>query len=282
MLVGLFAGAAPGEAAFEITGLGAQSTALGRAFAAGVKTTEAVWFNPAGNARLEKWRGGSTHALLYPELNQSPTLNSLVVAGPCGGGGLQAGFSFLSAEGWSEQVAILGYGRGLHPRVALGGDLRTSAWKADDLSHRAWSLDLGGTYEVGFVHPRVYVRLGLVARNLTRANIAAGNQAAGETPRGLVLAASIRLENQQMLVDIERSDGQTEVRVGYETITISLNGARFRMGGSALGPGWAGKELNAGIGHNWKQWHFDYAYSHSLQLSGLGGMHRLSLGYRQR
>lgn len=278
----LLVGVAPAGAAFEITGQGAQSTALGRAFAAGVKTTEAVWFNPAGNARLQKWRVGTTHALLYPGLDQSPSLNGLAVAGPLKGGGLQAGLSFLNAEGWHEQVAILGYGRALHPRVALGSGLRTSAWKAGDLSRRIWSLDLGGTYEVGFVHPRVYVRLGLVAKNLNRANIAAEGQATGKTPRKWVMATSISLGEQRLLIDVERRDGRTEVRAGYEARTVSLGGARFRMGGSALGPGWSGKELNAGIGHNWKQWYFDYAYTYPLRLSELGGMHRLSVGYRQR
>jgi hypothetical protein len=273
---------APAAAAFEITGRGAQSTALGGAFAAGVKTAEAVWFNPAGNARLQKWRASTTHALLYPGLDQSPSLNGLAVAGPCRGGGLQAGLSFLNAEGWREQVAILGYGRALHPRLALGSGLRTSAWKAGDLSRRVWSLDLGGTYEVGFVHPRVYVRLGLIAKDLNAANIAAGGQASGETQRGVVIAASIGLEEQRVLIDVERRDGRTEVRAGYEVRTVSLGGARFRMGGSALSPGWTGKELNAGIGHNWKQWHFDYAYTYPLHFSGLGGVHRLSIGYRQR
>lgn len=278
----LFAGVAAVGAAFEITGRGAQSTALGGAFAAGVETVEAVWFNPAGNARLQKWRASSTHALLYPGLDQSPSLNGLAVAGPCRGGGLQAGFSFLNAEGWREQVAILGYGRALHPRVALGTGMRTSAWKAGNLSRRVWSLDLGGTYEVGFVHPRVYVRLGLVAKDLNAANIAAGGQASGKTRRGLVMAAAIGLEEQRVLIDVERRDGRTEVRAGYEASTVSLAGARFRMGGSASNPGWNGEELNVGIGHNWKQWHFDYAYTYPLHFTGLGGVHRLSIGYRQR
>ena len=46
--------------------------------------------------------------------------------------------------------------------MALGGVLRTSAWQAGDLSRRVWSLDVGGTYDVGYVHPRVSMRLGLL------------------------------------------------------------------------------------------------------------------------
>ena len=96
------------------------------------------------------------------------------------------------------------------------------------------------------------------------------------------MAASVGFAGQQILIDVERRDGRTEVRAGYETRTVSLRGARFRMGGSAYGSDWSGGKLNVGIGQNWKEWHFDYAYSYTLRLSGMGGMHRLSVSYWQR
>lgn len=278
----LLACALPAGAAFEFTGRGARSTALGGAFAASVRTAEAVWYNPAGNARQKHWRAGSTHALLYPGLDRSPTLNGLAVAGPLKDGGVQAGLSFLAADGWREEVLALGYGRALNDRLALGGGLRASAWKAGDLSHRAWSLDLGGTWEVGFVHPLVYLRVGLAARGLNGANFAAGGQAAGEEPRSVVLAASISMAGRELLIDLERRDGRSELRAGYETRTVSLNGARFRVGGAALGSNLADGELNVGLGHDWKDWNFDYAYSYPLQVTGMGGTHRFSVGYRRR
>ena len=85
----------PVGAAFEFSGRGAQSTALGGAFAASIRTAEAVWYNPAGNAQQQKWQAGTTHALLYPGLDQSPALNGLSVTGPLQGGGFQLGLSFL-------------------------------------------------------------------------------------------------------------------------------------------------------------------------------------------
>ena len=97
-----------------------------------------------------------------------------------------------------------------------------------------------------------------------------------------MLAASIGMAGKEVLIDIERRDGRTEFRAGYETRTVSLNGARFRMGGTAIGSGFADRELNVGLGHDWKQWNFDYAYSYPLHLSGMGGVHRLSIGYRRR
>ena len=278
----MLACALPAGAAFEFTGRSARSTALGGAFVASVRTAEAVWYNPAGNARQERWRAGSTHALLYPGLDRSPTLNGLAVTGPLKNGGLQAGLSFLNADGWREEVIALSYGRALNDRLAFGAGLRSSAWKADDLSHRAWSLDLGGTWEVGFVHPLVYLRVGLVACGLNGANFAIGGQAAGEEPRSVVLAASISMAGKELLVDLKRRDGRNELRAGYETRTVSLNGARFRVGGTALGSNLTSGELNVGLGHDWKDWDFDYAYSYPLQVTGMRGIHRFSVGYRRR
>ena len=272
----------PVGAAFEFAGQGAQSTALGGAFAASIQTAEAVWYNPAGNAQQQKWQAGTTHALLYPGLDQSPALNGLSVAGPLRGGGFQLGLSFLGADGWREEVIALGYGRPLNERFALGGGWRTSAWKAGALAHRAWHLDVGATWEVGFLHPRAYLRLGLVAKGLNGANIAASGRAAGEEKPAVVAAALLNLAGREVLLDIERRAGRTEFRVGYETRTVSLNGARFRMGGAAIGSGFDERELNVGLGHNYKQWHFDYAYSYPLHLSGYGGVHRFSVGYHQR
>lgn len=272
----------PVNAAFEFAGQGAQSTALGGAFAASIQTAEAVWYNPAGNAQQQKWQAGTTHALLYPGLEQSPALNGLAATGPLQGGGFQLGLSFLGADGWREEVIAVGYGRPLHERFAVGGGLRTSAWKAGDLSHRAWHFDAGATWEVGFIHPRAYLRLALVAKGLNGVNIAAGGQAAGEEKPAVIAACLLNWAGREVLLDIERRAGRTEFRLGYETRTVSLNGARFRMGGAAGGAGFDDRALNVGLGHNYKQWHFDYAYSYPLHLSGYGGVHRFSIGYRQR
>ncbi|MBI2501959.1 MAG: hypothetical protein HYW07_01850 [Candidatus Latescibacteria bacterium] len=270
-------------AAFEISGGGARTAALGGAFGAGADATEGIWINPAGNARVHKWRVGTTHVLLYPGLEDSPALNTLAASSPVGGGALQLGVSGLSARDWQEQVAVVGYGRGVHPRVALGGDVRMGGWKTVGLSHRAWSADVGGVYEAGWIHPRLYLRLGLALRELTRANLAAGGQAAGRSPRVMALAACLSTrEQRQLVVDVEMRGGRTLIRAGYETLVADLAGMRLRVGGSAFPGNWEGGEMSMGIGHNWRQWHFDFAYTYPLgPSSGLGGVHRLSLGYRQ-
>lgn len=282
LCLGLLLPCGPAGAAFEITSEGARSTALGGAFGAGVNSDEAVWHNPAGNARMAQWQGGTTQALLHPGLGELLSVHGLSLAGPAMDGTLQAGLSLLSAEGWREDVAVIGYGRILHPRVALGGVVRTSAWRADGLSRRVWSLDLGAVYDAGYVLPDAFLRLGWVVKDLNRANVAAGGQRAGRTPRGIVVAASLAVGRRQVLVDVERRGGRVEVRGGYETGVASLLGARFRMGAGAVGPGWTGTEVDLGLGHDWQGWDFDYAYTYPLRLSALGGMHRFSLRHRWR
>jgi hypothetical protein len=270
------------HAAFEVGGHGARTTALGGAFGAGVDAAEGIWTNPAANARNAQWQVNTTHVLLYPGLEDSPSLNGLAVVAPLAGGGLGAGFSALGAEDWDEQVEVVGYGRALHPRLALGTDLRTGGWKTPGWSHRAWSVDLGAVYEVGWIHPRHYLRLGWVGRDLVRTSQAAGGQEAAKAPRVLILGVSLGNKAEQLLIDVERRAGQTQLRGGYESTLPGTGGMKLRLGGNAFTSDWNGGELSAGLGHRWREWSFDFSYTYPLGASGaFGGVHRLSLGYRK-
>jgi hypothetical protein len=279
LLLGL---AISADAAFEIAGGGARASALGGAFTAAVDDVDAVWFNAAANGRVQRLRVGTTHALLYPGLDGTLSLNTMAAAVPVGSGGVQVGLSTLDFTDWHEQVGAVGYGMGLHPRFAAGATLRFSGWRTEGLSHRSWSVDLGGIYEVGWIHPRAYLRLGAALSNVNRANISAGGYVAGKTPRGFILGAALNLGQQEILIDVEHRGGWTEMRLGYETKSSSLRGATFRLGANAFSADWEVREVDVGVGHDWRQWHFDYAYAYPLVLTGLGGIHRLSLGYRQR
>lgn len=268
--------------AFEVSGSGARTVALGGAFGAGVDAAEGIWINPAANARGARWQAGTTHVLLYPGLEDSPSLNALALVAPVAGGGLQVGFSALGAEDWEEQVGVVGYGRVLHPRLALGVDVRSGGWQTEGLSHRAWSADVGGIYEAGWIHSRHYLRLGWVMRDLWRSSQAAGGQAGAKPPRAFTLGASLGGEAQQVLVDVERRAGRTQLRAGYESTLSGTGGMHLRLGGSTFSSDWKGGELSGGIGHRWRGWRLDFSYTYPLGPSGVwGGMHRLSLGYRR-
>lgn len=275
----ILAWAIPAMAAFELGGGSARAAAVGGAFTAVAGDVDAIWFNAAANGRVQHLQAGTTHALLYPGLKGTLSLNAASASIPVGGGSAQVGLSTLDYPGWHEQIAALGYGKALHPRVAVGTVVRSSSWRTDGLSNRSWSVDLGGTYEVGWIHPKAYLRLGAVVSNLSGANISAGGYAAGETPRGARIGAALDAGPQTISIDAERRGGSTTVHLGYETRALSLGGATFRLGANSLLTSRTGGEVDVGIGHGWKQWHMDYAYAYPLALTGLGGMHRISLAY---
>ena len=266
-------------AAFEINGRSARSSAVGGAFAATVDNIDAVWFNAAANGRVRNLRVGTTHVLLYPGLEETLSLNAVAAAVPVGPGSVHLGLSILDFSGWKEQITALGYGRRFLERFGAGGTVRLNGWQAEDLSNRSVSLDFGGTYEAGWILPEVYLRLGAVLSNVNRANISAGGYAAGDTPMGAILGASISMDHEEILVDFENRGGRSLVRLGYETRALGWGGTRLRLGMVA----WSAREigeLDAGFGRNWNQWNFDYAYALPVfSTGGLGGIHRLSIGY---
>lgn len=248
----------------------------------GVEAAEGVWNNPAANARGTRLQVGTTHALLYPGLENSPTLNALALVTPLAGGNLGAGISALGADDWDEQIETVGYGRALHPRLALGTGLRTGGWQTSGMSRRAWAIDLGAVYEVGWISSRHYLRLGWVGRDLVRTSQAAGGQSAGKAPRALTLGACLSSGADLLLLDVERRAGRTQLRAGFESTLPSTGGMRLRLGGNAFANDWNGGDLTAGFGHRWREWSLDFSYTYPLGPSGaFGGVHRLSLGYRR-
>ena len=272
----------PVHAAFDVVGQGARPIALAGAFAAASNDPETVWYNPAGSAGATRVGIGLTHAQLYPGLDESPSVSGLSAQVPLLGGGAQAGLSLLAYEDWSEQVLVAGYGRSVHPRVAVGANVTSLSWQIGDLSRRAFSVDLGGQYEVGWVSHQAYVRVALTVGNLARANISASGHRAGRTPRSVVAAASVDMGRRRLLVDLQREGGISQMRAGYETRPEGWAGVHFRMGGNALTSQWDAGGLNAGLGHVWREWQFDYAYSYPLALTGFGGTHRVSVRWMQR
>ena len=278
---GLFCWSAPLYAVFEITGEGARSSALGGAFTAISADPEAVWFNPAASARLLNKGFGTTHVLLYPGLEESPSLNGLAANFPLRGGGAQVGISVLGFEDWSEQVLVIGYGRPLHPRASIGASIASKGWQIGRLSRRIIGLDLGALYEVGWVLPRAYMRLALVLKNLSRPNLSAAGHEAGRTALEAVAGISIEGETQRGLLDLAREGYYNRIKVGYETRPDGWGGLELRLGAEALLGPWENREMDVGWGHNWQEWHFDYAYSYPMQLEGLGGIHRVSIRWLQ-
>ena len=279
----MLACSSPIHSAFEFTGTGARASALGGAQTAATGTADGIWFNPASNALRDTWQIGTAHALLYPGLDEPPTLHGLTAALPLSGrlgkNRVQVGLSFLSARNWDEQVTALGLSRPLHPRMAVGLALRSSAWSTVGLSHRAWDMNVGATYEVGWVHPEAYLRLAGVMENLRGSNRSSSGKKAGRSQRKFTIGASLELQGSVFYLDWENVDDRFETRFGLDSGSGPGGDIRIRAGASAVSFPWAGKEVTAGLGHRSGRWNYDYAYAYPLEATGLGGIHRFSLAF---
>ena len=254
---------------------------------AAAENVDGLWFNPAVNAKLTTWQVVTSHALLYPGLNDAPTLHSTgvnypVPSGPLMGWTWQVAMSFLNARHWEEQIALLGCSRQVHPRLATGVALQTNAWKTVGLSHRVWDLNLGGLYEVGWIHPEVYLRLSGVVGNLHRANLSSSGKKAGLSDRVLTLGANIEVQETFIYLDWGYSSGRGEMRVGMDSGVGPTGGLRLRLGAVALSSPREGKEIDVGLGHQYGPWRYDYSFTYPVEVTGLGGIHRFSLVYEAK
>ena len=72
-------------------------------------------------------------------------------------------------------------------------------------------------------------------------------------------------------------EGENGLVVGGETQLVE--GLLLRAGGRRLLSEDAGGGLNAGLGYQWNQLVFDYAYDIGLDLTETNGAHRFSFAY---
>tara|TARA_A100001037_G_scaffold98576_1_gene90011 strand:+ start:3307 stop:4230 length:924 start_codon:yes stop_codon:yes gene_type:complete len=265
------------QAAFELSNGGAYATALGGALSAGVGSAEAIWFNPASSARLSTPRATSTYGRLFAQLEDSPTVHAGSVAWPQQWGALQAGYQALRLDPWSETSIVFGAARVLHPRVALGTEFRFNAWSSGRFGNESLLGGVGVLYEVGWVTSTTYMRLSAAVANMGGLQgSAAGGRATGRPARTATAGAQFIVKGSKVALDVGRRDGAWEVRTGYE-VDARL-GLMFRAGASAHIDDTVNRTWHLGIGYEWAKYHFDYAFSHSVDLASFGATHRFGVG----
>jgi hypothetical protein len=266
----------PARAAFEVGGGGAYTTSLGGAFTAGIESAETVWFNPAAAARLRIPRLTSTHGLLFAALPESPVVHSGAGAWPQKWGTVQAGYSMLRADGWNESKLLLGVARPVHPRLALGAQLSTSAWRSDKYSRRHWLGNLGALYEVGWLSSSTYMRLSLVLANLGATRVTASGRPTGQRDRSYTVGMQMVSARRTVLLDAEQQGDEWQLRAGYESKVRDR--LMLRLGARVYSGDTINRTWHVGLGYEWKKVHFDYAFSHSIDLSSFGATHRFGIG----
>jgi len=293
-----------GSAAFLDVGLGARPVGLGRAFVALADDANAMLYNPAGLAYLERMELTSTYARLYPGIEDDKLhLGYLGVTRPLGTMGT-AGFGItnLWADLYSENVLYFSYARNIKEGLSLGGSLKLLRWSAEGytdpiteaseggLSWSGFTLDVGALYTLDPERLPDFIgahklQLGLAAFNLNQPAAADNGADAAKLPLGFEGGLFYLRNNVKILISYSRRDEKSKLHLGQET---ELWNQKSRLGPTVfvvragayqlLSEG-KGGELDFGCGFALQKALIDYAYVFPLALKDAGGCHKVSIGY---
>ncbi len=266
----------PTFAAFEIGGGGAYSSALAGALSTSVESVESVWFNPASSARIGTSSVSSTHGTLWSGLEESPSVHSVNGAWVSRWGTLQIGYATLRARGWDEKELLLGASRVLSARLALGTQIQRSSWDAGRLGRYHWVGNMGFLYEAGWVTKKTYVRFSGVLANLAP-GLRNESRKTGQRSRSITFGMQVVGNGRVGSVDWRREGDFWELRAGYESEL--RDDLMVRIGARLFVADTVNRTGHAGLGYEWRNLRFDYAFSQSYDLNRFGAQHRFGVGY---
>ena len=301
VLVGLLFVAQPSDGVVNIqnVGSGARAQGLGNSFVAVADNADAVFANPAGLGQVAQRQVAYTNvSLLYAGI-EGDDLGQHVVsyAQPLGDKmGLGLGYERIGSSLMSENGAFVSLSYQVQRRLQVGVSAKYLFWsvgsipddegRPDPLSNQSAGnvgLDLGLMWQ----SPMQGAQVGVLLKNINQPNVAygevEGDADAGTLPMDVHVGVGYRLSSQSLVsVQYVRRDLTGEgsdhgMVVGGETQLVE--GLLLRAGGRRLLSEDAGGGLNAGLGYQWNQLVFDYAYDIGLDLTETNGAHRFSFSY---
>ena len=280
-------------------GSGARAQGLGNSFVAVADNADAVFANPAGLGQVSQRQVAYTNvSLLYAGI-EGDDLGQHVVsyAQPLGDKmGLGLGYERIGSSLMSENGAFVSLSYQVERRLQVGLSAKYLFWsvgsipddegRADPLSNQSAGnvgLDLGLLWQ----SPVQGAQVGLLLKNINQPNVAygevAGDPDAGALPMDVHVGVGYRLSSQSLISvqyvrrDLTGEGSDQGLVVGGETQLVE--GLLLRAGGRRLLSEDAGGGLNAGLGYQWNQLVFDYAYDIGLDLTETNGAHRFSFAY---
>ncbi len=301
VLVGLLfvAQSSDGVVNIQNVGSGARAQGLGNSFVAVADNADAVFANPAGLGQVAQRQVAYTNvSLLYAGI-EGDDLGQHVVsyAQPLGDKlGLGLGYERIGSSLMSENGAFVSLSYQVQRRLQVGVSAKYLFWsvgsipddegRPDPLSNKSAGnvgVDLGLLWQ----SPVQGAQVGVLLKNINQPNVAygevAGDADAGALPMDVHVGVGYRLSSQSLVsVQYVRRDLTGEgsdhgLVVGGETQLVE--GLQLRAGGRRLLAEEAGGGLNAGLGYQWNQLVFDYAYDIGLDLTETNGAHRFSFSY---
>ncbi len=301
VLVGVLFVAQSSEGVVNIqnVGSGARAQGLGNSFVAVADNADAVFANPAGLGQVSQRQVAYTNvSLLYAGI-EGDDLGQHVVsyAQPLGDKlGLGLGYERIGSSLMSENGAFVSLSYQVERRLQVGVSAKYLFWsvgsipdddgRADPLSNQSAGnvgVDLGLLWQ----SPVQGAQVGVLLKNLNQPNVAygkvEGDADAGALPMDVHVGVGYRLSSQSLVSvqyvrrDLTGEGSDQGLVVGGETQLVE--GLLLRAGGRRLLSEDAGGGLNAGLGYQWNQLVFDYAYDIGLDLTETNGAHRFSFAY---
>ena len=301
VLIGLLFVAQSSEGVVNIqnVGSGARAQGLGNSFVAVADNADAVFANPAGLGQVAQRQVSYTNvSLLYAGI-EGDDLGQHVVsyAQPLGDKlGLGLGYERIGSSLMSENGAFVSLSYQVERRLQVGLSAKYLFWsvgsipdddgRADPLSNQSAGnvgVDLGLLWQ----SPVQGAQVGVLLKNVNQPNVAygevAGDADAGALPMDVHVGVGYRVSSQSLLSvqyvrrDLTGDGSDDGLVVGGETQLVE--GLLLRAGGRRLLSEDAGGGLNAGLGYQWNQLVFDYAYDIGLDLTETNGAHRFSFAY---
>ncbi len=295
----LLATASEGVVNIQNVGSGARAQGLGNSFVAVADNADAVFANPAGLGQVSQRQVSYTNvSLLYAGI-EGDDLGQHVVsyAQPLGDKlGLGLGYERIGSSLMSENGAFVSLSYQVERRLQVGLSAKYLFWsvgsipedngRADPLSNQSAGnvgVDLGLLWQ----SPVQGAQVGVLLKNINQPNVAygevAGDADAGGLPMDVHVGVGYRLSSQSLVSvqyvrrDLTGEGSDQSLVVGGETQLVE--GLLLRAGGRRLLTEDAGSGLNAGLGYQWNQLVFDYAYDIGLDLTETNGAHRFSFAY---
>ena len=301
VLVGLLFVAQSSEGVVNIqnVGSGARAQGLGNSFVAVADNADAVFANPAGLGQVAQRQVAYTNvSLLYAGI-EGDDLGQHVVsyAQPLGDKmGLGLGYERIGSSLMSENGAFVSLSYQVQRRLQVGVSAKYLFWSVgsipdddgvpDPLSNQSAGnvgVDLGLMWQ----SPVQGAQVGVLLKNINQPNVAygevAGDADAGMLPMDVHVGVGYRLSSESLISvqyvrrDLTGEGSEDGLVVGGETQLVE--GLLLRAGGRRLLTEDAGGGLNAGLGYQWNQLMFDYAYDIGLDLTETNGAHRFSFSY---
>ncbi|MBU0672235.1 MAG: PorV/PorQ family protein [Candidatus Margulisbacteria bacterium] len=266
--------------AFLKLGNGVRAPAMGEAFTAVADDASAIYWNPAGIAKLDS----PEISMSYNMWLQSTSYSTVHYVHPIlPGHTLGASIFYLNYGNIMEttatsrtgtgrifspsgSVATISYASNINDSLSLGANLKVLGQSIDMYQENGTAVDLGLLLK----NPRG-MDIGLVAQNL-------GVMNGSSLPQTWKLGVSKKLLDDKMLIALDigaPTDNKTIVSLGCEYQLNQL--LKLRAGYNTKSEEGAGGNLGMGLGLNLSRFSVDYTYA---PYGELGSAHRVGLRFK--